>query len=126
MGPLALAGAAVAAVAGRLCQMPLELATETGAAQLAKNRLAVASRRFVPSACLGGALLILLAFLTWQHTTEYRDLIDLYTATLKKNPGCWMAHYNFGIVLSEEGETDQAIDHYRQAVALRSDYAEAH
>ena len=126
MGPLALAGAAVAAVAGRLCQMPLELATETGAAQLAKNRLAVASRRFVPSACLGGALLILLAFLTWQHTTEYRDLIALYTATLRKNPACWMAHYNLGIVLTDQGDIDQAIDHYQHAVALRPAYAEAH
>ena len=37
-----------------------------------------------------------------------------------------MAHYNLGIVLSEQGETDQAIDHYRQAVTLRPDYAEAH
>jgi tetratricopeptide (TPR) repeat protein len=126
MGPLALAGAAVAAVAERLCQMPLELATGTGAAQLAKNRLAVASGRFVPGTCLGGALLILLAFLTWQQTSEYRDLIALYTATLRKNPGCWMAHYNLGIVLTDQGDIDQAIDHYRHAVALRPAYAEAH
>jgi protein O-mannosyl-transferase len=126
MGPLALAGAAVAAVAGRLCQMSLELATETGAAQLAKNRLVVASGRFVPGACLGGALLILLALLTWQQTNEYRDLIALYTATLRKNPGCWMAHYNLGVVLSDQGDIDQAIDHYQHAVALRPAYAEAH
>ena len=126
MGPLALAGAGVAAVVGRLPQTPLELASVTDAAPLAKNGLVVASRRLVPSACLGGTVLILLAFLTWQQTTEYRDLIALYTATLKKNPGCWMAHYNLGIVLSEEGDTDQAIDHYQHAVALRPDYAEAH
>ena len=126
MGPLALAGAAVAAVAGRLCQMPLELATGTGAAQLPKNRLVVASGRFVPCACLGGALLILLAFLTWQQTNEYRDLIALYTATLRKNPGCWMAHYNLGVILTDQGDTDQAIDHYQHAVALRPAYAEAH
>ena len=37
-----------------------------------------------------------------------------------------MAHYNLGIVLSEQREADQAIEHYRQAVALRPDYAEAH
>ena len=126
MGPLALAGAAVATIAGRLHQMPLELATGTGVAQLAKNRLTVASGRFVPGACLGGALLILLAFLTWQQTSEYRDLIALYTATLRKNPGCWMAHYNLGIVLTDQGDIDQAIDHYQHAVALRPAYAEAH
>src|SRR5439155_438364 len=84
------------------------------------------SRRFVPGTCLGGALLILLAFLTWQQTSEYRDLIALYTATLRKNPGCWMAHYNLGIVLTDQGDIDQAIDHYQHAVALRPAYAEAH
>jgi protein O-mannosyl-transferase len=125
MGPLALAGAGIAAVVGRLCQT-LELATGTDAPQLAKNGVAVASRRFLPSACFGGTLLILLGFLTWQQTTEYRDLVALYTATLKKNPGCWMAHYNLGIVLTEQGDIDQAIDHYQDAVALRPAYAEAH
>ena len=126
MGPLALAGAAVAALAGRLRHLPLQLAAGIGGSRLPKTRLAFASRRFVPSACLGGALLILLAFLTWQQTTEYRDLIALYTATLGKNPGCWMAHYNLGIVLANEGNIDQAIDHYQDAVALRPAYAEAH
>src|SRR5206468_2326579 len=71
------------------------------------------------------ALLVLLGFLTWRQTTEYCDLNALYTATLKKNAGCWMAHYNLGIVLSGQGETDQAIDHYRQAITLRSEYAKA-
>ena len=128
MGPLALIGAAVASIAGRLYQMPLKVKVASGAdtAQLGQNRLAVASRRFVPSACLGGALLILLAFLTWQQTTQYRNLIALYTATLKQNPGCWMAHYNLGIVLADEGDIDHAIDHYQHAVALRPAYAEAH
>ncbi len=37
-----------------------------------------------------------------------------------------MAQYNLGIVLGEQGKTDQAIDHYRDAIALRPDYAEAH
>lgn len=126
MGPLALAGAGIAVVVGRLCQTPLESACRIDAAELAKNGLAVASRRFVPSVCLGGTLLILLGFVTWQQTIEYRDLVALYTATLKKNPGCWMAHYNLGIVLTEEGDIDQAINHYQHAVALRPAYAEAH
>jgi tetratricopeptide (TPR) repeat protein len=125
IGPLALAGA-VAVMMGRLCQSQLQLGAGTEAAQAAKNVLRVASRRVVVSASLGGTLLILLAFRTWQQTTEYRDLMALYTATLKKNPGCWMAHYNLAIVLAEQGAIDQAIDHYRDAVSLRPSYAEAH
>ena len=78
------------------------------------------------SSALGGILLALLGSLTWRQTAEYHDLFALYTATLQKNPDCWMAHYNLGIALSEQGESDQAIEHYRQAIALRPDYAEAH
>jgi tetratricopeptide (TPR) repeat protein len=125
MGPLALAGAAIAGVAGRSVQA-LELPSGADSGQPVRDAFPVALRRFFPSACLGGTLLILLAFLTWQQTAEYRDLIALYTATLKKNPGCWMAHYNLGIVLAEQGHIDQAIDHYQDAVALRPAYAEAH
>jgi tetratricopeptide (TPR) repeat protein len=125
IGPLALAGAA-AVMVGRLCQSQLQLGSGTEAAQAATMRLRVASRELVVGACLGGTLLILLAFRTWQQTTEYRDLMALYTATLKKNPGCWMAHYNLAIVLAEQGAIDQAIDHYQDAVSLRPSYAEAH
>ncbi len=119
MGPIALAGAGMATLAARLWGTPVEL---QGTA------ISQPPWEFGKAPFLGGcmALLVLLGFLTWRQTAEYRDLNALYTATLKKNPGCWMAHYNLGIVLSEQGETDQAIDHYRQAVTLRSDYAEAH
>jgi tetratricopeptide (TPR) repeat protein len=77
-----------------------------------------------PAVC--GILLLVFGGLTWQQSGIYRDLVTLYTATLAKNPGCWMAHYNLGIALRDQGETDQAITHYRQAVALRPNYAEAH
>jgi tetratricopeptide (TPR) repeat protein len=118
MGPLALAGAGLATFAARVWETPVELQS-TAASQppwvLRKAPFVVAC----------AALLVLLGFLTWRQTEEYHDLNALYTATLKKNPRCWMAQYNLGIVLSERGETDQAIDHYRQAVALRANYPEA-
>jgi len=119
MGPLALAGAGMATFAGRLWETPGEL-------QGAAISQPLWVLRKAPFLGVCAALLVLLGFLTWRQTAEYRDLNALYTATLKKNPGCWMAHYNLGIVLGEQGETDQAIDHYRQAIILRSDYAEAH
>jgi tetratricopeptide (TPR) repeat protein len=125
MGPLALAGAGISILLGRLCETPTEWASETNALQLSGDSIAVARRTFLtPLLC--GVLLISLGSLTWRQTTEYRDLTTLYTSTLAKNPGCWMAHYNLGIVLRDQGQTDQAVSHYRQAIALRPHYTEAH
>jgi len=126
MGPLALAGAGIATVAERLCQTPFELASGTDALRLWENQSTAARTRLFLAFALGILLLLLLSFLTWRQTSQYRNLVALYTATLQKNPGCWMADYNLGIVLSEQGKTDQAIDHYQRAIALRPDHAKAH
>jgi len=126
MGPLALAGAGIATVVGRLCETPREFASDTEVLQGLGNNFAGSRKQLVLSCVLCGILLVSLGFLTWRQTAEYHNLFALYTATLQKNPDCWMAHYNLGIVLSEQGEAEQAIDHYRRAVDLRPDYAEAH
>ena len=102
MGPLALAGAG-----------------------MTEGMAAIGWKSFLRSA-ICGVILFGLGVLTWRQSTIYRDVVTLYTSTLKKNPGCWMAHYNLAIALRANGETDRAIAHYRQAVTLRPDYAEAH
>lgn len=126
MGPLALAGAAIATLVGRFCETPPELASDTDALQSSSNNIGVARGRLFLGSLGCSILLLSLAFLTWQQTTVYHDLITLYTRTLAKNPACWMAHYNLGIALQDHGETDQAITHYRQAIDLRPGYGEAH
>jgi protein O-mannosyl-transferase len=126
MGPLALIGAGIAILLGRFCKTRADFVSHPDAVPRSGSTIATPRRRLVLSAGLCGILLVSIGFLTWRQTAEYRDLFALYTATLQKNPDCWMAHYNLGIVLSGQGEADQAIDHYRRAVALRPDYAEAH
>ena len=126
MGPLALTGAGIATLLGRFCETPADFVSHPDAVPRSGSTIASPRRRLVLSGGLCGILLVSLGFLTWRQTAEYHNLFALYTATLQKNPRCWMAHYNLGIVLSEQGEADQAIDHYRRAVALRPDYAEAH
>jgi protein O-mannosyl-transferase len=126
MGPLALIGAGIATLLGRFCETRADFVSQPDAVPRSGSIIATPRRRLVLSGALCGILLVSLGSLTWRQTTEYRDLFALYTATLQKNPDCWMAHYNLGIVLSGQGEAHQAIDHYRRAVALRPDYAEAH
>jgi tetratricopeptide (TPR) repeat protein len=126
MGPLALAGAGIATLLGPFLETPDQFVSHPDTVPRSGSSIAIPRRRLVLSAGLCGILLVSLGFLTWRQTAQYHNLFALYTATLQKNPRCWMAHYNLGIVLSEQGEADQAIDHYRRAVALRPDYAEAH
>jgi tetratricopeptide (TPR) repeat protein len=126
MGPLALAGAGIATLVGRFCEAPFESVFDTALHSSAKatHRPRALKKASVLGLC--GVLLLLLVFLTWRQTTVYHDLVTLYTATLARNRGCWMAHYNLGIALNQRGDVDDAITHYRQAIELRPNYADAH
>ena len=96
----------------------------TGAATDAMQRYAP-GRAWVRSA-VGGPVLLLLAVLTARQTTIYYDLRTLWADTLAKNPECWMAHNNFGMLLIAEGNVDQGVAHYREAIRLKPDFAEAY
>ena len=126
MGPLALAGAGIVTAVGRFGDTPSRFASAAAdALQFSRNIAAVRSKSLLLLATAGTCLLLLVA-LTWRQTAVYHDLVTLYTATLTRNPGCWMAQYNLGIALNEQGDTDGAIAHYRQALDLRPSYGEAH
>src|SRR5436305_1206777 len=100
MGPLALAGATVWTACHRI--------------------------KSVPRLALPSAILLVLGALTFHQTAKYLDAVTLYSATLAANPRCWMADYNLAITLKDRGEPDEAITHYRHAIATHADYADAH
>jgi protein O-mannosyl-transferase len=128
MGPLALAGAAITMGCTRLA-VAVSLHRGAPTSPLSRDSATLRHRyRATTPLLLGlcGVLLLSLVFLTWRQTAIYHDLVTLYTSTLAKNPGCWMAHYNLGIALNDRGKTDEAIAHYQQAIELRPSYAEAH
>ncbi len=126
MGPLALAGAGIAIAVGRFCELRKLSRVDTDALQWPGTNTALVRAKLFLGSAVCSVLLLLLGVLTWRQTAVYHDLITLYTRTLARNPGCWMAHYNLGIVFRDHGEIDQAMTHYRQAIALRPGYAEAH
>lgn len=66
------------------------------------------------------------ALLTFRQTEMYADMPTFYSATLARNPGCWMAHNNLGNLLRAAGRPDDAIAHFKAALALRPDLAKAH
>ncbi len=65
-----------------------------------------------------GALLLTLGVLTWQQAGIYRDMETLWQDTLVKNPDCWMAHSNLGLLLKNQGHIEEAIEHYHQALQI--------
>jgi tetratricopeptide (TPR) repeat protein len=76
---------------------------------------------------LVAALLAFCAVLTWDQCGMYRDAETLYRATLARNPGCWMARNNLGVILAGEPERlDEAIAQYQESLRENPDDAEAH
>src|SRR5207248_3449247 len=102
------------------CIAPIALFS-AGTARLAS--VFTRSRPFILSAaaCLTAALWAL----TWRQSAMYGDIEALWRTTLRKNPDCWMAHNNLGIVLFQKGEIDEAVSHYRTTLNLQPDFWDA-
>jgi len=72
------------------------------------------------------AAVVALAVLTWKQAHLYADAETLYRATIRANPGCWMAYSNLAGALIARGRTGEARALIERALELRPDYPEAH
>jgi tetratricopeptide (TPR) repeat protein len=75
---------------------------------------------------IGATVAFALATLTWQQSSTYRDIETLWRTTIARNPSCWMAYNNLGIVLVARGALADAISQYGKSLQLQPNYAEAH
>jgi len=73
-----------------------------------------------------GAVAAVLAVLTRAQCRTYIDAPTLYETTLRRNPGCWMAHNNLGLWYEHGGDPGRAIAEYEAALSLKSDNGTAH
>jgi tetratricopeptide (TPR) repeat protein len=80
-------------------------------------------RAFVLSAALFAVAS--LGALTWRQAANYGDIETLWRTTLARNPECWMAHTNLGLVLLQKGQFDDGIAHYRAALQMQPDWWDA-
>ena len=67
-----------------------------------------------------------LTFLTLRQNEIYCDALTLYQTTLEKNPECYLIHNNLGNVVAQMGRSQEAIEHFQQALRLNPNYPEAH
>ena len=100
-----------------------------GPISLASAGIVILSDKFTQyrAVIVSVALLIVasLGMLTWRQAATYADIETLWRTTLAKNPECWMAHTNIGLVLFQKGQIDDAIAHYRSALQMQPDWWDA-
>jgi len=96
-----------------------------GIAALAAAGLASATTRAGPvvAGLAAASLLAILGTLTWRQQAPYRDVNALWTDTLARNPGAWIAHNNLGGLLLLDGHAEQAAAHFEAALQLAPDDA---
>ena len=95
-------------------------------ARRARSRTAPA-RPAPRGSAIGAPSSSVLALLTARQCEVYRDLRTLWTDTLAKNPGAWMAHNNLAVLLQgQDGELDAAIAHYTESLRLNPVHPEAY
>jgi tetratricopeptide (TPR) repeat protein len=70
------------------------------------------------------AVVLVLSVLTWRQSQVWRDSRTLWAHALAVSPSS-VAHAKVGVLLDEEGRTEEAIAHFREALRLRPDNAYA-
>ncbi len=78
------------------------------------------------SAISSAALLVVLAVLTHAQTEVWRDSESLFRHALAVTGPNSLAHNNLGLVLHEEGRTEEAVVHLREAIRIDPEYPDAH
>ncbi len=95
-----------------------------GTAAYSFERFGLKGKRI--GAILAALTVFLLGFLSWRQERIYKDEETLWRDTIAKNPHAWLAHYNLGLNLAQQGLSDEAFIHFRQTIKINPNYAEAY
>jgi len=74
---------------------------------------------------IGGVILSILGFLSWNQCSMYKDAETLYRITIDRNSSCWMAHNNLGAILLGKNNIPEASKHFEEALKIRPMYPDA-
>jgi len=76
--------------------------------------------------CIVAGAVALLALQSHAYASRFTDEKTLCAYTLSHNPGSWLTHNTLGLVLLQEGHTDEAVAQFQKAVEIVPNNAEAH
>ncbi len=99
-------------VADHFCYLPAAALLAGFAALLSR----LPRRAFTASGLILTAGLIPLSF---RHAADFYDRETLYTATVRENPGSWLAWRELASALAEKGRYEEALRALRAALALK-------
>jgi len=88
----------------------------------------MASRRFargLAAVAAATAAVVMLTVLTIGQTRVWRNSDTLWARVLQVEPGSPLAHYNVGVLLLHRERYNEAIQHFRIALAVQPSYSEA-
>jgi tetratricopeptide (TPR) repeat protein len=83
------------------------------------------ARRRMAGQVGGLAVLAVLTLLTWRQSTLYASSETLYRQTLERNPRCWLALNNLGVIRLERQDYDGAEKLFFQSLSLNPEYEAA-
>jgi tetratricopeptide (TPR) repeat protein len=76
--------------------------------------------------CGGIGLGLALGVLTAAQCGMYSDIETFWETIIERNPQCWAAHNNLGLVYGTQGRSAEAMAQFETALVLKPDYDEAH
>ncbi len=75
---------------------------------------------------LAGAMLSVLAVLTWNQIGHWRDSVSLFRHAVEVTRDNWQGHLNLGMALAKRGLNEEAKAQYREVMRLKPGYARSH
>jgi Flp pilus assembly protein TadD len=89
-----------------------------------RSRLQLSPKAFVV-ATTTGAVLLVLATLTYAQIHRWRDSVTLFQHTLAVTPPNLIVEHNLGLVLGRSGSYDEAAAHFEKALQIKPDFYDA-
>jgi Flp pilus assembly protein TadD len=112
-------------MADRYTYLPLvglSIAIVWGVAELINGKRLLMDVAYVVAA----VLLLCFGIAAYRQASFWKNSRLLFEHTLTVTKGNYLIHNNLGVILAGEGKNHEAIAHYRQALFLNPDYAEAY
>jgi tetratricopeptide (TPR) repeat protein len=75
---------------------------------------------------LTALVLLVLVLLSWQQCRMYADAATLYQVTIDRNPDCWLAYDNLGVIAFNDNRIYDAIRLYQLSLQGNPNFAVAH